>query len=515
MKQAEIILILDFGSQYTHLIKSSFSQIGIKSTVAPADLALNTFKTKFIDYEIKGLVLSGGAFSVNENKIPFDKEWLSLGVPILGICYGHQLLASIFGGKVTKTNGEYSNETILLDTTIPLFSKIKSKSTAWMSHKESVLKLPKGFSSIASTKDYKNAGICNSAKNIYGLQFHPEVSHTVGGLKILENFAIKICGATKNARWSPDSFMQETAQKYIRAIKDKKVIVGLSGGVDSSTLVIALRSFLPKKQILAVFIDSGLEKSTTKNEVKQLCKDFDIILKVNDSSDLFFKELKGVTDPNEKRLIVGKAFIKEFEKIATDNNAEIFAQGTIWSDVIESGVTKYSSVIKPHHNVGGLPKKMSFELIEPFRELFKDQVRSLASFLQLPDSIVNKEVFPGPGFAIRVDGEVTREKVAIVRKSTEIIKDVLSKNGLDKTGVMAFAIYINVKSSGIKGDMRFTNEYAIVVRVVETKNLLTANFSKKIFPYLEEISNRITKDTSTGKVLYDITNKPPSTIDWQ
>ncbi|MEK7497340.1 MAG: hypothetical protein AAB656_00280 [Patescibacteria group bacterium] len=282
-----------------------------------------------------------------------------------------------------------------------------------------------------------------------------------------------------------------------------------------SVLAVTLRSFLPKKQIIAVYIDSGFEKNHTKDEVKKFCRQFNITLKVSDSSGFFFKELRNITDPNQKRYIVGKVFVKEFEKVAKESNAKIFAQGTIWSDVVESGVTKYSSVIKPHHNVGGLPKKINFELIEPLRELFKDQVRNLASFLKLPDSVINKEVFPGPGFAIRVDGEVTREKVEIVRKSTEIIKEIISRNNLDKIGVMAFAVYVNIRSSGVKGDMYFTNDYTLVVRMIETKNLLTANFSKRIFPYLDEISSRIIKETGTGKVLYDITNKPPSTIDWQ
>lgn len=509
------ILILDFGSQYTHLIKSTFSKLGINSIVEPADLKPGTFKRKLSNYDLKGIVLSGGAFSVNQNKIPFDKKWLSIGLPILGICYGHQLLVQVFGGVVKKTNGEYGNETVVCNTLIPLFSGINSKSTVWMSHSDSGVKLPKGFSSIASTKDHENAGIYNKKKNIYGLQFHPEVTHTSQGIKILENFAIKICGVSKGKAWTPQPFLKETFVKYAPVTKKQTVVLALSGGVDSSTLAVTLRSFLPKKQLLAVYIDSGLGPSQVKDEVREFCKQFDINLEIKDASNHFFSSLRGITNPNEKRLVVGRVFIKEFEKIARGVNAQIFAQGTIWSDVIESGITKYSSIIKRHHNVGGLPKKLKFKLIEPFRELFKDQVRDLASFLKLPDSIVKKQVFPGPGFAIRIEGEVTKEKVEIVRKSTEIINEVMAKKGLKKENTMAFAVYINATSSGIKGDQRFKNNYALVVRVVETTNLLTANFSKKIFPYLEEISTRIIKETGAGKVLYDITNKPPSTIDWQ
>lgn len=507
----EKILILDFGSQYTHLIKSTLVRLGIDSVIEPADLPCLSSK----EYAIRGVILSGGACSVNQDKIPFDKKWLSIGVPILGICYGHHLLARVFGGEVEKTNGEYGKEIVRCNTLSPIFSGIEQESVVWMSHSDSVIKLPKGFSSIASTRDCKNAAICHESKNIYGLQFHPEVSHTIEGVKILDNFAIRLCKLKRNARWSPKQFIEKTIKRYKPIIADKTVIVGLSGGVDSSTLVATLRSFLPKNQLLAVYINSGLEPLKTKDDIRRFCDNFDIPLEIKDSSESFFKALKGVTEPNKKRIVIGRLFIKEFERIAQEANAKIFAQGTIWSDVVESGVTKYSTIIKPHHNVGGLPKKLKFQLIEPFRELFKDQVRELALFLGLPRSLVNKQVFPGPGFAIRIDGEVDKEKVAIVRKSTEIIEETLLKHKLARNSLMAFAIYIDVKSSGIRGDMKITNNFAIVIRVVETVNLLTANFSEKIYPYLGEISSRIIKETGAGRILYDITNKPPSTIDWQ
>lgn len=507
----EAILILDFGSQYTHLIKAILAKLGIDSVIEPADLPY-ALKENCV---IKGVIFSGGAFSVNQDEIPFDKKWLSVRAPILGICYGHQLLARIFGGSVEKSKGEYGKEIVTCDTLLPIFSGIKPESVAWMSHSDSVTKLPRNFSSIASTHDYKNAAICHKNKDIYGLQFHPEVSHTSEGVKILDNFATKICKLQRGAVWSPKHFIEETVEKYKPIIANQTVILGLSGGVDSSTLAVILRSFLPKKQLLSVYINSGLEPLRVKDEIRQFCKEFDIRLKTENASESFFKALGGVIDPNEKRIVVGKVFIKEFEKIAKEVNASVFTQGTIWSDVVESGTTKYSSVIKPHHNVGGLPKKLKLRLIEPFRDLFKDQVRDLASFLELPEFLVNKQVFPGPGFAIRIDGEVTRGKVAIVRRSMEIIEGVISKHNLRRNNMMAFAVYVDVKSSGIKGDMKFTNDYAIVIRVVETTNLLTANFSEKIYPYLGEISNKIIKETGAGKVLYDVTNKPPSTIDWQ
>lgn len=507
----EKILILDFGSQYTHLIKATLAKLGINSVIEPADLS---YSPNMVD-GARGVILSGGAYSVNQNKIPFDKKWFSVRLPILGICYGHQLLARTFGGEVKKSKGEYGKEIVKCDDSSPLFSGIKTESVVWMSHSDSVIRLPKSFSSVASTRDYKNAAICCRSRNIYGLQFHPEVSHTSEGVKILDNFATKICKLKRGAKWSPKQFAEEITKKYKPIIADKTVILGLSGGVDSSTLAVTLRSFLPKRQLLAVYINSGLEPLKTEDDIKRFCKDFNIRLKIKDSSESFFKALKGVTEPNEKRVVVGRVFIKEFEKVAQEVNAKIFAQGTIWSDVVESGVTKYSSSIKPHHNVGGLPKKLKFQLIEPFRELFKDQVRELALFLKLPESLIDKQVFPGPGFAIRIDGEVGKEKVAIVRRSTEIIEETVSKHKLARNNLMAFAVYINVKSSGIKGDMKITNNFAIVIRAVETVNLLTANFSEKIYPYLGEISSRIIKKTGAGKVLYDLTSKPPSTIDWQ
>lgn len=506
----EVILILDFGSQYTHLIKTVLRSLGIDSVIEPADLALKQRR----DYKVKGIILSGGAFSVDEGKVPFDEEWLLFGVPVLGICYGHQLIARVFGGEVEEFQGEYGREVIKCDTSVSIFSGIEPESVAWMSHSDSVTELPENFVSVVSTEDNENAAIWCEDREIYGLQFHPEVSHTSEGVRMLDNFATKICGLRRGPTWSPERFMQKMRVRYRRVIGQRKVILGLSGGVDSSTLAVVLRSFLPKEQILAVYIDSGLEPSSVREEVKEFCKEFDVRLKIKESSEAFFEALKGVIGANEKRVVVGEVFIRGFEKVAKEVGADVFAQGTIWSDVIESGVTRYSSAIKPHHNVGGLPERLDFELIEPLRELFKEQVRELALFLGLPGFLVDKEVFPGPGYAIRIGGEVTKEKVEVVRRSTELIEEVILEHDLERRDMMAFAVYIEVESSGVRGDKRFVNDYAIVIRVVETANLLTANFSESIYPYLGEMANKIIKETGAGKVLYDVTNKPPSTIDW-
>ncbi len=513
MKQ--YILILDFGSQFTHLIKARLADFGVPSLIEPGDIMVSEFRKKYQREIIKGIILSGGAQSVYDDHIPFDGQWLGFGVPVLGICYGHQLLAHFLGGEVKESKSEYGKEELHVINESPLLRNIKKSSIVWMSHRDTVVKLPDGFSAIASSSYTANAAIQNSTKRYYGIQFHPEVSHTEHGVEILKNFAFSICDMTQAEPWTPETFLKETADRYLVQVGDGTIIFGLSGGVDSMTMAVVLRKLFKRDQLLAVYIDTGLMPLETKKEVEEFCLLFDIPLAIQDSSDRFFDELAGITDPTEKGMIIGRVFIEEFEKIAKRHNACFFAQGTIWSDVIESGVTKFSSRIKPHHNVGGLPEKMGFILLEPLRELFKDQVRSIASFLNLPESVVHKKVFPGPWFAIRVQGEVTREKVQLVRDCTKIIEDVIYKSETNKKIWMAFAILIDVPSLGVKGDKRVENKQAIVVRIVESENSMTVNFSQSAFPFLEAISTQITNKTSIGRVVYDITNKPPATIEWQ
>ncbi|KKQ83029.1 MAG: Glutamine-hydrolyzing GMP synthase [Candidatus Daviesbacteria bacterium GW2011_GWF2_38_7] len=509
------ILIMDFGSQYTHLIKARLSDLGVYSFIMPADLLYDEFKIKKQDFNLKGIILSGGAYSVCDNQIQFDKKWVELGFPVLGICYGHQLLASLFNAEVKESKPEYGKEEMTIITQSELLKGVPKKSVIWMSHKDTVTITPKKFVQTALTSNSSNTAIENSKLKLYGIQFHPEVSHTEGGMQILKNFTLKICKVIPVKKWTPELFFKETAQKYKEIVGKERIIFGLSGGVDSMTMATLLRKTFTKNKLVAIYIDSGLMPDETVYEVSNFCELQDIFLVVHNASEIFFKELKGITNPIEKGKIIGRIFIEEFEKIAKKEKAEFFAQGTIWSDVIESGVTKFSSQIKPHHNVGGLPEKMDFQLIEPIRELFKDKVRELATYFNLPENIVNKKVFPGPGFAIRVDGEVTREKVSLVRKCTKIIEDVVCNSEINSKIWMAFAILINVNSLGVKGDQRIENRHAIVVRVVESKNSMTVNFSQNVYPYLEEISSRIVKETEIGRVVYDITNKPPATIEWQ
>lgn len=512
----ESLVILDFGSQYTHLIKARLFDMGINSVIEPGDIGTREFLKIHSDIEVKGIILSGGAQSVYDKVIKFDKTWLVQKIPVLGICYGHQLLASELGGKVVESKPEYGLAELSLTTNNSnLFLGLMKKSVVWMSHRDTVVTLPIGFRTIGKTGESLNTAIENSSEGYYGVQFHPEVSHTLEGQKILKNFAYNVCKMTGTEKWSPKNFAIEATNKYRSLVGDEKIIFGLSGGVDSMTMAALLRKIFPREQLVAVYIDTGLMPDETEGEVREFCKKQDIPLIVKDSANIFFKQLSKAVNPTRKGKIIGRVFIREFEKIAKNEKAKFFAQGTIWSDVIESGVTKFSSQIKPHHNVGGLPKKMSMILIEPLRELFKDKVRELAAYLELPDRVVNKKVFPGPGFAIRVQGVVTRRKVNLVKRCTRIVESVIYGSKISNDIWMAFAILISVPSLGVKGDERVENNIAVVVRIVESSNSMTVNFSKKAYPYLQEISSRIVKETNIGRVVYDITNKPPATIEWQ
>lgn len=516
MKEApkvEIILIFDFGSQYTHLIKSRLEDVGVHSVIVPADIYYKDWEDG--KYEIKGLILSGGAASVKTNSISFDNSWLDLKVPVLGICYGHQLLAKLKGGEVKKEKSEYGSSQISIIKKTVLFDGFRDNSIVWMSHGDTVMKLPNDYEVLASSEYAPIAAYKKKGSDLYGVQFHPEVSHTSQGDIILSNFSFKICGIKNKIRWTPAIFVEEQVFIVKSQIGEKRIIAAVSGGVDSLTMVALLRKALKKPQLIALYVDSGLMPEETENEVKLFCQKFDINLQIINESERFFKALQKVTAPDKKCKIIGKTFIEIFEELSDKYNTKFVAQGTIWSDVIESGVTKFSSQIKPHHNVGGLPDNLNIELVEPLRELFKDKVRKIAKFLNLPSQSVTKKVFPGPGFAIRVQGEVTRDKVELVRKSTKIIEEVLQNSSVGKYIWMSFAILINVPSLGIKGDKHQRYNQAIVVRVVESTNSMTANFSLRVFPYLKTISRRIVDEIGIGRVVYDITDKPPATIEWQ
>ncbi len=505
------IIVLDFGGQYCHLISRRIRDIGVYSEVLPTSTPIDDIGR--IE-DLKGVILSGGAASVYDSSSPkYDKKILDLDIPILGICYGHQLIAYLDnGGVISGKHGEYgltdlktSRESRLLDGLGPIES-------VWMNHKDVVINLPDNYSTIASTTNSPIAVFENSEKKIYGVQFHPEVTHTVNGDRILKNFVFGICKAEKG--WDVSCMVEKIREEIKKTIGNRKAIIGLSGGVDSATAAF-LVSRVIGKNLTAVYVDSGLMRYKDTEFVRRIFTKSDMNLKIIKARNRFFKVLKGIVEPEEKRKVIGKLFVDIFDEVAQRENAEVLIQGTIYSDRIESGVTKHSSKIKSHHNVGGLPDDMKLEVYEPLRDLYKDEVKKLAKELDLPEEIIKRHVFPGPGLAVRILGEVTPERVEIVRKASFIISEELEKAGIYYKVWMAFAVLLPVKSVGIQGDSR-SYRYPIVIRIVESRDAMTANFARIPYNILEIISTRITNEISeVNRVVYDISNKPPSTMEWE
>ncbi|MFH1211080.1 MAG: glutamine-hydrolyzing GMP synthase [archaeon] len=505
------VIVLDFGGQYCHLISRRIRDFGVYSEVLPSD----SDKQKLSKIEdLKGIILSGGAASVYDEFSPkFDKGIFELGIPILGICYGHQLVAYVNDGQVTVgKSGEYGiTELKVLEKDV-LFSGFNDVENVWMNHKDIVEKLPNGFLVLASTHNSPIAAFGNKEKKIYGVQFHPEVTHTENGNKILENFVFNICKAKEE--WQISDVTQGINDEIKQKIGGRKAIIGLSGGVDSSVASV-LVSKLIGKNLIAVYVDTGLMRHKETEFVENEFKKHNLNLKIINAKDRFFKELKGVIEPEEKRKVIGRLFVDIFDEIAQEEGAKVLIQGTIYSDRIESGITQHSSKIKSHHNVGGLPENMKLEVYEPLRNLYKDEVRRIARNIDLSKEIIERHVFPGPGLAVRIVGEVTPERADIVRKASYIIEDELKKADFHSKVWMAFAVLLPIKSVGIQGDAR-SYKYPIVVRIIESKDVMTANFSKIPYEVLEKISSRITNEINeVNRVVYDISNKPPSTMEWE
>jgi len=500
------VVVLDFGGQYSHLISRRIRDLGVYSEVL-----LPSTKRELMDPEIKGLILSGGAASVYDVKSPkCDREILNLGIPVLGICYGHQLIAYLKGGDVTQgETGEYGITDLTVNEGRLLSGLTRFK--VWMNHNDTVKKLP-NYTVTASTPGTPIAAFENSEKKIYGVQFHPEVTHTENGEKILENFVFGICETKQE--WNTSNIIDRIITEIKDEIGEKKAVIGLSGGVDSSTAAVLMSRAIGK--LTAIYVDTGLMREGETKLIEGMFSEYENInLKIVKAESRFFKALKGVADPEEKRKIIGKLFIDVFEEIAQEEGAKVLIQGTIYSDRIESGITEHSSVIKSHHNVGGLPEDINLEICEPLKDLYKDEVRKIAKNLGLPDEIINRHVFPGPGLAVRVVGEVTPERVKIVRKASHIIEDELSKAGLYNKVWMAFAVLLPIKSVGVQGDAR-SYKYPVVVRILESKDAMTANFAKVSYEVLEKISTRITNEINeVNRVVYDISNKPPATMEWE
>jgi GMP synthase (glutamine-hydrolysing) len=512
MKDEETIIILDFGSQYTQLIARRVRENKVFCEIVPFNQDMESFRDK----NLKGIVLSGGPASVFDPGAPFcGKESFELGVPVLGICYGLQLIGKLFGGEVERSQKrEYGKAIIHIGKIDALFLGVKDNTVIWMSHGDHLSKTPPGFEVLAHTENIPCAAIGNREKKIFGLQFHPEVAHTQEGKKIIQNFLFRICQC--EGSWTTESFIDTTVHKIREQVKDGKVILGLSGGVDSSVCAILVNKAVGK-QLYCIFVDNGLLRKNEACEVVTAFKNFDLNLIPVDASERFLKELRGVIDPEEKRKIIGRVFIEVFEEEAHKiKDVELLAQGTLYPDVIESTSFKGpSATIKSHHNVGGLPEEMNLKLIEPLRELFKDEVRVLGRKLNLPESIIGRHPFPGPGLAVRILGEVTKERLAILREADDIYISELKSTDLYDKVWQAFGVLLPIQSVGVMGDER-TYENVIALRAVTSVDGMTADWAHLPAEVLGKISNRIINEVKgVNRVVYDVSSKPPATIEWE
>eukprot|EP01029_Cantina_marsupialis_P008176 TRINITY_DN1945_c0_g1_i1.p1 TRINITY_DN1945_c0_g1~~TRINITY_DN1945_c0_g1_i1.p1 ORF type:complete len:512 (+),score=134.39 TRINITY_DN1945_c0_g1_i1:106-1641(+) len=506
------IVVLDFGSQYTQIIARKLREAGVYSEIVPFNESIEDIKAR----TPKGIILSGGPASVYaEDAYHPDKAVFDLGLPILGICYGMQLISQYFGGSVIPADHhEYGKAKLTFEKESDIFKDTTDGQTVWMSHGDKVDKLADGFEVIGTSENSPFAAIANMDRRIYAFQFHPEVYHSEQGSKILKNFAKYICGC--ESTWNMGSFAKEQIKKIQEQVGNKKVLCGVSGGVDSSVVATLLAEAIGD-QLIPVFVDNGLLRANEREQVEAMFKSRGVNLITCDASETFLSRLEGVTDPERKRKIIGETFIEVFDEEAKKHDGiEFLAQGTLYTDVIESvSVKGPSKTIKSHHNVGGLPDWMTFELIEPLREIFKDEVRLLGLELGLPKDMIGRHPFPGPGLAIRVMGDVNKPDLELLRKADVIMLDVLHATGLyDKTW-QAFTVLLNVKSVGVMGDNR-TYDNTVCVRIVEATDGMTATFAHIPHDILETISRRIINEVDgINRVVYDISSKPPATIEWE
>jgi len=509
-----MILIIDFGSQYNQLIARRVRENRVYCMIEPPSIHISEIK----NLAPEGIILSGGPSSIYEKNSPkIDNDIFNLGIPILGICYGMQFMVHSLGGSVERAGKrEYGFAELRIKRQEHILKDTGRSTKCWMSHGDSIKKLPEGFTVTASTENTEIAAIIHNSKKLYGLQFHPEVEHTPMGKKILNNFLFDICGCSHS--WTMKSFAKKAINEIRETVGDKKVILGLSGGVDSSVTAMLIHKAIGR-HLTCIFVDNGLLR---KNEMEKLrntlVQNLDIYIRFVNAGSSFLKKLAGVTDPEKKRKIIGKIFMDVFEAEARKiKGAEFLAQGTLYPDVIESrsAFGGPTAVIKSHHNVGGLPKKMKLKLVEPLKYLFKDEVRRLGRAIGLHDEMIWRQPFPGPGLAIRVIGEITKQRLSILREVDDILITEIKNAGLYRKLWQSFSILLPLKSVGIMGDQR-TYENIVAIRAVTSKDAMTADWAKLPHLLLGKISNRIINEVDgVNRVVYDISSKPPATIEWE
>lgn len=507
----ELILVIDFGGQYNQLIARRVREHNVYCEIVPYTYSIEKIKEK----NPKGIIFTGGPNSVYGEDTPkVDKAVLELGIPVLGICYGHQLITHLMGGKVeSATTREYGKTEINLTATATIFNGLDEKNICWMSHTDYVSEVPSGFEITATTDQCPVAAMAHTEANIYGVQFHPEVEHTPFGFDMLKKFLFDVCKV--DGDWSMSSFAQEKIQEIKDLVGDRKVLCALSGGVDSSVAAVLVHKAVGK-QLTCVFVDHGLLRKDEGDQVETIFRgQFDMNLIRVDAKDRFLGKLAGVSDPERKRKIIGEEFIRVFEEEANKlGEIDFLVQGTIYPDIVESG-TATSATIKSHHNVGGLPEDMKFALIEPLRELFKDEVRAVGEEIGIPHHLVWRQPFPGPGLAIRVLGEITEEKLEITREADAIFREEIALAGLEGDIWQYFACLPNIQSVGVMGDER-TYCHTVALRAVTSSDAMTSDWARIPYEVLDKVSRRIVNEVKgVNRIVYDITSKPPATIEWE